>query len=152
MAFWRDDRKYRQPSSFLSDLPPRCYYAKKDDLTMVKRKWSLDLNQWLQNAPTRRSSRHASPQPVTEAIILDVNSRQLIRDNVVGVLARAPRGIWMRLLPLHEDTESIYFANGMDWDDVMPGMLHIGLVNSSKFNNKLFCPRGQCEGLVRLPE
>jgi len=116
---------------------------------MVKRKWSLDLNQWLQNAPTRRSSRHASPQPVTEAIILDVNSRQLIRDNVVGVLARAPRGIWMRLLPLSDDTESIYFANGMEWSDVLPGLLHTGLVTSSKVNNKLCCPRDQREGLIR---
>ena len=72
----------------------------------------------------------------TEALNLSSFSKANILTNVAKVIERAPRGVWLRLMPLQEDLDSLFYAVDFSWEDMLPALHHTGLVAFAKRTGK----------------
>jgi hypothetical protein len=68
-------------------------------------------------------------------------SAEDIRGAVQELIGTCTAGIWLRILPLDEDNESLYFHTGQEWADVQPCLQECGLVTTPRrFGGKLSAP------------
>ena len=104
---------------------------------MSKRSRKYSSPSWLSINPLKRKGPGPSRNELLEGIQLKAFSVDEIRSAVQGILERAKRGIWYRLLPLHDDTESLYYATSQNYDDMLAALYHVGLIVPNKKNGKV---------------
>ena len=105
----------RQRSSFLFEPPPRA-------------PWHRVL---------RNSVGSTSVDRLTWRLFSAENIRSAVQDLLVGCTA----GVWLRILPLDEDDDSLCFHTGQEWADIQPCLQECGLLTTpGNIGGKLIAP------------
>ena len=105
----------RQRSSFLFEPPPR--------------------------APWHRVLRNSVGSTSVDRRTWRLFSAENIRSAVQDLIAGCTAGVWLRILPLDEDDDSLCFHTGQEWADIQPCLQECGLLTTpGNIGGKLIAP------------
>ena len=57
------------------------------------------------------------------------------------MLSEAPTGVWLKILPKHDDDDSVYFATGKKWEEILPCLVKAKLITFSNRSGQLAANR-----------
>jgi hypothetical protein len=111
---------------------------------MAKRQRSLSLSEPRPCAPQHRVLRNSEEGIVAKQCTAKLFSAGDIRREVLDLIERCTPGVWLRVLPLDEDNDSLCFHTGQERADVQPCLQECGLVTTpGHIGGKLSAPIGE---------
>jgi hypothetical protein len=108
---------------------------------MAKRKQSFSLSEPRLCAPQRRVLRNSGEGREVKQCAKNSFTAGDIRLQVLALIDSCTPGVWLRILPLEEDNDSLCFHTGQEWADVQPCLQECRLVTTpGRFGGKLSAP------------
>ena len=95
---------------------------------MAKRVRSSSPSIELPLCSASQRARHIEPSIHEDASQQLLVTKKDILDRVRRVLDSADEGVWLRILPLHDDNDSIYYHTGQEWANRLPCLLSADLL------------------------
>ena len=88
------------------------------------------------NAAMNYISKRTKQNNINNKVFENVGRSSTVEEKTSSCLQRCfaalSEGIWWRVLPLEDDFDDICVDIGVDWDDLLPFLLHYGLLYTEK--------------------
>jgi hypothetical protein len=105
---------------------------RKGQITMAKRQRSFSLSEPILDISQHRVLRNRGEGTEFKPYVEATFSAGDIRRRIVDLLYCCTPGVWLRILPLDDDDESLCFHTGQEWADVQPCLQECGLLSTPK--------------------